>query len=51
MIYFQIEHNYSQSLIYNFKYELKFQKKHNLVKIIIVMIIIAGIILFYIYNL
>jgi len=24
---FQIEHNYSQSLIYNLKSELKFQKK------------------------
>jgi cytochrome b subunit of formate dehydrogenase len=45
--YFLIEHNYSQSVIYNFKSELKFWKDYNVVKIIIVMIIISGIIIKY----
>jgi len=43
--YFLIEHNYSQFLINNFKYELKFWKKYNVVKIIIAMIVISGIII------
>ncbi len=43
--YFLIEHNYSQSVIYNFKSELKFWKDYNVVKIIIVMIVISGIII------
>jgi hypothetical protein len=43
--YFWIEHNYSESVIYNFKYELKFGKNYNVVKIIIVMIVISGIII------
>ncbi len=42
---FFIEHNYSQSVIYNFKSELKFWQNYNLVKIIIVMIVISGIII------
>jgi hypothetical protein len=40
-----IEHNYSQSIIYNFKSELKFWKKYNVIQIIIVMIVISGIII------
>jgi hypothetical protein len=43
--YFLIEHNYSQSVTYNFKSELKFWKDYNVVKIIIVMIVISGIII------
>jgi hypothetical protein len=43
--YFIIEHNYSQSIIYNFKSELKFWKNYNVVKTIIVRIIISGIII------
>jgi len=43
--YFLIEHNYSQSVIHNFKSELKFWKIYNVVKVIIVMIIISGIII------
>jgi len=43
--YFLIEHSYSQSVIYNFKSELKFWKHYNVVKIIIVMIVISGIII------
>jgi len=42
--YLLIEHNYSQSIIYNFKSELIFWKTYNVVKIIIVMIVISGII-------
>jgi hypothetical protein len=42
---FFIEHNYSQSVIYNFKSELKFWKIYNLVKLFFVMIIIARIII------
>jgi len=38
--YFLIEHNYSQTIIYNLKSELKFWKIYNVVKIIIVMIVI-----------
>jgi hypothetical protein len=38
---FLIEHNYSQSVIYNFKSELKFWKKYNVVKIIIVMVVFS----------
>jgi hypothetical protein len=30
--YFLIEHNYSQSAIYNFKSEIKFRKNYNVVK-------------------
>jgi len=41
----KIERNYSQSVIYNFKFELKFWKDYNVVKIIIVMIVISGIII------
>jgi len=33
--YFLFEHNYSQSVIYNFKSELKFGKNHNVVKILL----------------
>jgi hypothetical protein len=36
-----IGHNYSQSKIYEFKFELRFWEIYNVVKIIIVMIIIA----------
>jgi hypothetical protein len=43
--YFFIEHNYSQSLIYNFKSELKILKDYNVGKIIIVMIVLSGIII------
>jgi len=43
--YFLIEHNYSKSVIYNFKSELKFWKNYNVVKIIIVMSIISGFII------
>jgi len=43
--HFLIEHNYSQSVIYNFKSELKILKNYNVVKIIIVMIVISGIII------
>jgi len=43
--YFLIEHNYSQYVIYNFKFELKFWKDYNVVRIIIVMIIISKIII------
>ncbi len=43
--YFLIERNYSQSIIYNFKSELKFWKYYNVVKIIIEMIAISGIII------
>jgi len=43
--YFLIEHNYSQSIIYNFKSELKFWKNYNVVKIIIFMIVSSGIII------
>jgi len=48
--HFLIEHNYSQSIIYNFKSELKFWKDYNVGKIIIIMIVISGsIIKLYIY--
>ncbi len=40
--YFLIEHNYSLSIIYNFKSKLKFWKDYNVVKIIIVMIVIMN---------
>jgi len=43
--WFLIEHYYSQSVIYNFKSELKVCKNYNVVKIIIVMIVISGIII------
>jgi hypothetical protein len=43
--YFLIEHNYSQSVIYKFKSELKFWKDYNVVRIIIVMIVISKIII------
>jgi hypothetical protein len=43
--FFLIEHNYSKSVTYNFKSELKFWKKYNVVKIIIVMSIISGFII------
>jgi len=45
--YFLIKHNYSQSVIYNVKCELKFWKNYNVVKIIIAMIVISGIIINY----
>jgi hypothetical protein len=38
--YFLIEHSYSQSVIYNFKSELKIWKHYSVVKIITVMIVI-----------
>jgi len=38
-------HNYSQSVIYNFKSELNFWKDYNVVKITMVMIVISGIII------
>jgi hypothetical protein len=43
--YVLIEHNYSQSVIYNFKSESKIWKDNNVVKIIIVMIVISGFII------
>jgi len=43
--YLLIEYNYSKSVIYNFKSELKFWKDYNVGKIIIVMIVISGIII------
>ncbi len=43
--YFLIEHNYSQSVIYNLKSELEFWRNYNVVKIIIVRIVISGIII------
>jgi len=43
--YFLIEHNYSQSVIYNFKSELKFWKIYNVAKIIILIILISEIIM------
>jgi len=43
--YFLIEHNYSQSVVYKFKFELKFWKKYNVVKIISVMILVLRIII------
>jgi len=36
--YFLIEHNYSQSVTYNFKPELKFCKNYSVVKITILVI-------------
>jgi hypothetical protein len=42
--YFLIENNYSQSVNYSFKSELKFWKDYSVVKIIIVMIVIITII-------
>jgi len=39
--YFLIEHNYSQSVIYNLKSELKFWKNYNVYEIIIVRILIS----------
>jgi len=44
--YFLIEHNYSQYVIYNFKSEIKFWENYNVVKIINLMIIISGTIIF-----
>jgi hypothetical protein len=43
--YFLIEHNYSHSVIYNFKPELKFWKNYSVVKIIILLILISRIII------
>jgi hypothetical protein len=43
--YFLIEHNYSQSVIYKIKSDLKFWKIYNVVKIVIVMIVISGVII------
>jgi len=43
--YFSIEHNYSQSVIYNFKSEWKIWKDYNVVKITIAVIVILGIII------
>jgi uncharacterized membrane protein YwzB len=45
--YFLIEHNYSQSVIYNFKPELKFWKNCSVGKIIILMILISRVIIHY----
>ncbi len=42
--YFLIEHNYSHSVIYNFKLELKIWKTYSVVKIIILLILISRII-------
>jgi hypothetical protein len=42
--YFLIEYNYSQSVIYNFKIEVKFWKNYNVVKIIILSIVVSSII-------
>jgi len=42
--YFLIEHNSSQSVIYNLKYELKIWKIYNVYKISIVRIVISEII-------
>ena len=41
--YFLIEHNYSHSVIYNFKPELKIWKNYSVVKIIILLILISQI--------
>jgi len=43
--YFLIEHNYSHSLIYNFKPELKIWKNYSVVRIIILLILISRIII------
>jgi len=43
--YFLIEHIYSQFVIYNFKSELKIWINYDVVKIIILIIVIAGIII------
>jgi hypothetical protein len=43
--YFLIEHNYSQFVIYNLKYELKIWKNYNVYKISIARIVISRIIL------
>jgi len=40
--YYLIEHNFSQFLIYTLKFELKFCKSYNVIKIIIVRIVISG---------
>ncbi len=45
--YFLIQHNYLQSIIYNFKPELKFWENYNVVKIIILLILISRIIIGY----
>jgi len=44
--YFIIEHNYSHSVSYNFKPELKIWKNYNVVKMIILLILISQIIIF-----
>jgi len=44
--YFLIEHNYSDSVSYNFKPELKLWKTDNVVKMIILLILISKIIIF-----
>ncbi len=49
--YFRIEDNYSHSVIYNFKPELKICKNYSGVKIIILLILISQIIIYYYYDL
>jgi len=49
--YFVIEDNYSHSVIYNFKLELKFWKNYSVVTIIILLILISRIIIYYCYYL
>jgi hypothetical protein len=44
--YFPIEPNYSHSIIYNFKRELKIWKNYNVVKIIILLILMSRIIIY-----
>jgi len=41
--YYLIKHNFSQFAIYNLKFQLKFCKSYNVVKIIIVRIVIIKI--------
>jgi len=48
--YFLIEHNYSHSVIYNFKLELKIWKFYYVVKIIILLILISRIILLLLFK-
>jgi len=43
--YFLIEHNYSHSVIYNFKPELKIWKNYSVIIIIILLILISRIII------
>jgi len=45
--YFLIEHHFSQFVIYNLKFEIKFWKIYNVVKIIIEKLLISRIIIKY----